>query len=583
MRLHTTLRSASTAVAAAAFLMASAPDEAAACGGFFCSRTPVDQTAEHILFTVNPDVTVTAIVQISYAGDKDDFAWIVPVPGAPKLSTDFPQLAFQGLDNATQPQYTKQTCYRGALFDAAGSGGSTATAGAAPPQSPGVTVISRQVVGPYDTTTLTGTSADVIVQWLQKNGYRITDKMIPILQPYVADGMDFVALRLTPQAGVSDVKPLTMTYPGNQPMIPIRLTAVAAQPEMGIVAWVLGDKRYAPDNYQDLKIADSLITFDQYGYQNNYLTVVSQEADKVGGEAFVTEYSKSTADLLQILLSQTVPPPSVNPDAQPAQDALIGLLRNFSHITRLYTRISAEEMLDDPRFKVAVDQSDVSNIHDLTDPGFDYSNCTPPPAPDPCSFNYCGRRGECMTIGSVASGAGGALGTGGITSAPTTVPTPACVCASNATARPTTTTNGQLALYCEPLAMNFDAPAAGSAATTNPACEGFDCGPHGECVSMNANPTCRCDAGYGATVQSVYDSTTNTSKPKVTCEAAPRPLVLPRVPLPGETTLRPSSSGDSGSCTVSASTRSSSSGYGWLLAALGAAGIVQNRRARRQS
>jgi hypothetical protein len=97
------------AVAAAASVLgvAATPSEADACGGFFCSRSPVAQTAEHIIFTVNADHTVTAYVQIQYQGDKDNFAWIIPAPGVPALSADFPNLAMTGLDTATQPSYFK--------------------------------------------------------------------------------------------------------------------------------------------------------------------------------------------------------------------------------------------------------------------------------------------------------------------------------------------------------------------------------------------------------------------------------------------------------------------------------------------
>src|SRR5439155_3503381 len=116
-----------------------------------------------------------------------------------------------------------------------------------------------------------------------------------------------------------DIQPMGMTYEGNKPMIPIRLTAAAAQPEMGIVTFILSNRRWAPENYIDLKIPDSLIQFDQYGYQNNYLTVLSTESDKVGGQAFVTEYAKSTADLVQRVQNQFVPPG--NTDAQKSRDA----------------------------------------------------------------------------------------------------------------------------------------------------------------------------------------------------------------------------------------------------------------------
>jgi hypothetical protein len=558
-------------VAAAGALVAGTPNEASACGGFFCSSSPVDQTAEHILFTVNPDETVTAIVQISYNGDKDNFAWIVPVPGAPTLDATFPQLAFQALDSATQPQYRKDTCYQGfALNGAPGAGGATS---AGPPQADnGVTIIARQVVGPYDTVTLEGTSANVIVDWLQKNGYRITDKMVPVIAPYVADGMKFVALRLTPQALVTDITPLSMTYPGNQPMIPIKLTAIAAQPEMGIVAWVVGNQRYSPDNYVDLKVPDHLIEFNQYGYQNNYLSLVSTLADKVGGEAFVTEYAKPTSNIVDQIAMQPPPPTQEGIDARAR---LLDVLNSAPVITRLYTRMSAEEMIDDPRFAIASDQTDVDNIHDLTDPNFDQTMCSmPPPPPDPCHFNYCGRVGVCApTLDSVAAMAAGTV----------QQTTPSCVCGPGATARPTTTTNGQLQMYCEPLAMNFDAPTVGG---TGPlfvaACENFDCGSHGKCVGMNGNPTCQCDSGFGATALPNYDPTTGVMKPTVTCVSATAIPAFPVLPPPGQTSIHrgPVDSSDAGFCSLAAGSmgRSSGSGLFWVAAGLGAAALRKRRR-----
>ena len=61
-----------------------APRTAHACGGFWCSQTsPVNQSAEQIIFIDNPDETVTAIIQIQYQGPSEKFAWLVPIPGNP--------------------------------------------------------------------------------------------------------------------------------------------------------------------------------------------------------------------------------------------------------------------------------------------------------------------------------------------------------------------------------------------------------------------------------------------------------------------------------------------------------------------
>jgi MYXO-CTERM domain-containing protein len=524
-----------TWVTAAALLgIVAAPSEAAACGGFFCSRSPVDQTAEHIIFTVNADHTVTAYVQIQYQGDKDDFAWIVPVPGVPQLSADFPNLAMTGLDNATQPVYSQGLGCFPPPPSAAGVGGKSGG-----PTDTGVTVLAKQSVGPFDTVTLEGTSADVLVTWLNDNGYRVTDKMIPLIQPYVEGGLHLVALKLQADKQVTDIKPLVMKYESDKPMIPLRLTGVAAQPEMGIVAFILSNRRWAPENYVDLKIPDSLIEFGPYGYPNNYLKVVSAEADKVGGQAFVTEYAKSTQDLLMQVTNQSVNP-SI-PDAQKAKDSLMALFEAFPYITRLYTRMSAEEMIDDPLFMPASANEDVSNIHDLSDPNFDRSKCpsTQPPAVPPCTFVYCGRRGVCVNSNGVA----------------------ACVCASDATARLTNTGPAGGAVYCEPVKQDLSGSPGDGGLVFAPACEGFDCGPHGACVPMNGNPTCQCEAGYGAITKITPDPAgTAPATTQVYCQAVSEPVPsMPVLPPPGQTELPKSDKGAGGASSGPSSSGGSSS------------------------
>src|SRR5688500_14612476 len=83
-----------------------AAELALACGGMFCSQTsptPVDQSAEKILFEVRDDGTVTATVEIKYFGTPGDFAWIVPVAGTPEFVEVAPKDELLLLDAATRP------------------------------------------------------------------------------------------------------------------------------------------------------------------------------------------------------------------------------------------------------------------------------------------------------------------------------------------------------------------------------------------------------------------------------------------------------------------------------------------------
>ena len=76
---------------------------AQACGGFFCSSTPVDQNAERVVFKVRGDGRTDMIVQITYQGKAEDFAWLLPLAEPPKESDlgIFPQRALTALDAHT--------------------------------------------------------------------------------------------------------------------------------------------------------------------------------------------------------------------------------------------------------------------------------------------------------------------------------------------------------------------------------------------------------------------------------------------------------------------------------------------------
>src|ERR1700761_7810214 len=74
---------------------------ARAFGGVFSSNdTPIAQTSERILLVDNPDSTVTAVIQLQYAGPAQKFAWLIPVPGTPQVAVSSNTI-FQRLDEAT--------------------------------------------------------------------------------------------------------------------------------------------------------------------------------------------------------------------------------------------------------------------------------------------------------------------------------------------------------------------------------------------------------------------------------------------------------------------------------------------------
>jgi hypothetical protein len=279
------------ALATAALLLSATP--AMACGGLFCARIPVDQTGEKILFAADGK-HVTAHVEIAYKGEAKDFSWILPVPTPPKLAVGTDAL-FAALRSATQPQFRLAIKDEGPCtppYPMAPSG-IALRGGAVEEKDASVRVVSQGVVGPYDTAVLRANDAGVLKAWLRKNKYVIPAKLDPLLDPYVAGKYSFVALKLTKDKAVGDIQPIVMDYQATKPGIPIRLTGVAAQPDMDIFVWVLGAKRAIPENYRHAKINEARI--DWLGNGANYKQVVTRAVDEAGGQAFVTDYAGKSA------------------------------------------------------------------------------------------------------------------------------------------------------------------------------------------------------------------------------------------------------------------------------------------------
>src|SRR5262245_46972848 len=111
-----------------------------ACGGFFCTNTPIDQGAERIIFAVNrAQDSITAIVGINYVGAAEDFSWVVPVPSPPTLDVA-ETVSLDTLETATTVQVTNPPNYCANLFEHGGGFGGGGGGG----------FLEQGNVGPYD-------------------------------------------------------------------------------------------------------------------------------------------------------------------------------------------------------------------------------------------------------------------------------------------------------------------------------------------------------------------------------------------------------------------------------------------------
>ncbi|MDF3071037.1 MAG: hypothetical protein K0R38_6638 [Polyangiaceae bacterium] len=291
---------------------------ASACGGFFCSQSQgVNQAAERIVFANNGDGTVTAVIEIQYQGPSDQFSWLLPISSVPMGDQIgvASGLSFQRLQQATNPQYSLQTRVEGQCDTniglSPGSGGTASSAGggsAAGGDSAegGVTVEASGVVGSFEWAVISldeslEAPADAAVQWLNENEYDVPPGAPGLLGPYLADGMYLLALRLVKGADAGSIRPIVLTYEATKPMIPIKLTAVAANEDMGVLTWVLGASQAVPVNYNALELNEARINW--FSPNAGYNDVVIAAANEAGGQGFVTEYAQASQSLAGVTWS----------------------------------------------------------------------------------------------------------------------------------------------------------------------------------------------------------------------------------------------------------------------------------------
>lgn len=301
------LFAASLATALCAGLYAADAPEADACGCFVPPdpTVPIVQAGERILFGQENGV-VTAHIQVQYAGAAEEFGWLLPMPSIPDMTLGTDEL-FAQLIAQTQPTYRLDRTYKGDCpFDpnrGQGGGGafpSNDSAGESGGDGTGTPLVLRDSIGPYDFAVLRADAKQPMLDWLDAEGFFVPGGTEDVVDAYIQPGAYFLALKLLSGNDVGDLQPVVLTYQSDLPMIPIILTSVAADPNMGVQVWVAGDDRAIPRNYHHTKINDAAIDWNKAGA--NYVDVVTDAVDEIEGHhSFVTEYAGPSNIMLDVL------------------------------------------------------------------------------------------------------------------------------------------------------------------------------------------------------------------------------------------------------------------------------------------
>jgi hypothetical protein len=232
-------------------LLAATATPVLADGGFFPDSMYRDlyesaQKAVILYGNYTGNYTEHLILSVSFEGDAEDFAWVIPVPNMPEIAVTNAELFWELSDFTAE-----------GLPDGGGGGGFGCFGGAAP-EGDGVDVIEEKVVGRYATAILSATNATALADWLNANGYVFPEEGEEIVSEYIEKEWYFVATKINAvEEDTGDVlaegaiEPIVLSFASNETVYPLRISSLSAMnttpPE--VLLYVLADHVMVPEQY----------------------------------------------------------------------------------------------------------------------------------------------------------------------------------------------------------------------------------------------------------------------------------------------------------------------------------------------
>ncbi len=228
------------------FLLATTGTPVLADGGFFPDSVYRDlyESAQKAVILYG-NCTEHLILSVSFEGDAEDFAWVIPVPNIPEIAVSEAEL-FWELSELT------------ATGAPGNGGGFWCFGGAAPAPEGGVDVIEEEVVGPYATAILSATNATALADWLNANGYVFPEEGEAIVSEYIGKEWYFVATKINAveedtgyALAEGAIEPIMLSFASDDIIYPLRISSLSATdatpPE--VLLYVLADHVMVPEQY----------------------------------------------------------------------------------------------------------------------------------------------------------------------------------------------------------------------------------------------------------------------------------------------------------------------------------------------
>jgi hypothetical protein len=204
------------------------------------SSIMADQKAVLVFHDGHENLVISIDLDLRSVEDLPDMAWVIPVPSLPEVQVTS-QALFDELDRLSAPEVVYRSERQG--------GFSLGLRAEAP--APAVEVLERKQVGVYDVAVLAGRDGGALRDWLNAEGFRIPDALLPTLEAYIAEQWTFVAMRIAPDVNRNEIfraDPVWLSFETEEMVYPMRLTGIREDP-LALRLYILADHRYEMEGF----------------------------------------------------------------------------------------------------------------------------------------------------------------------------------------------------------------------------------------------------------------------------------------------------------------------------------------------
>lgn len=115
-----------------------------------------------------------------------------------------------------------------------------------------VSILDRQIIGVFETTTIASRDAKALQTWLRDNGFAVSTNSDSAIENYVKENWVFVAVKIRRDKADSEIsapQPLSFTFKTEKPVYPMQLTGANNQP-LSVELYVFGQARAEASHFK---------------------------------------------------------------------------------------------------------------------------------------------------------------------------------------------------------------------------------------------------------------------------------------------------------------------------------------------